>query len=187
MSVELSNGRLGVSPEKIQDHMMRKEAIARASHEPCPGPIADAFGEDDIPVKTASGIVRVRPIVHADIILLKRLDSPLYRQMQEAYKEVGSRDETNVDDEESCEICFQFTRPCREARTLLSKGRDEFREAALQAISDLHNPAEITQILKAVAEQVKRMFETALKYAEPDEKGSFPKAEEEPMTASAGG
>lgn len=157
---------------KEKEFVLRNMAVARAQGDPLPGPLSDAFSSEPIRV----GELEVRPIVAGDWIILKKLDSPLYRMVLER----DDKSPAEFTDEEGIEMCFQFTRSVREVRKALARGRDEFREAALQSISDKYDSPTISKLVMAVGEQLKRAYETAIKYVSPDDGGGERRNFQEP-------
>lgn len=150
-----------IPPEKVQEYELRAMAASRAGHDPLPGPLSGAFLDQEIKVLDVS----VRPVVAFDMAMFKKLDSPLYRQMLEPENAASIQ----FTEEEGWEMCFQFTRPCREVRAALAKGREAFRESATQAFGDKYRPQDITKIVDAIAEQIKRVFSTAVAHETGDE------------------
>jgi hypothetical protein len=94
----------------------------------------------------------------------------------------------DVSDEEHAEVVFQFTRSAKECRTILKKGKDYFREQAIEYMDtiDLH-VAKTADAVAAVMEQIRRSWETALKYQAEKEKGTVDFKEATHQMASVGG
>lgn len=177
-----------ISQEKLAEHALRVGATARANAEPLPGPVAGCFPAGSIQVGESHF---VRPIRAFDISILKKLNSPLYRQMLESDKN-GSGEEVEFTDEESWEICWQFSNPTARVKEVFQKGRAAIRAAAETEIGEALDPATVAMMVQAVGEQIKRAFQTALKYkadAGKEGKGEttfFRDTESTPKTALAG-
>lgn len=140
---------------RLTEFQTVQAAAPRANNDPLPGALNDAFSQDAIDV---DGVL-VRKVVAGDWIILKQIKSPLYEmQLGEKPEEIKSTEE------EDMELLFQFTRPIQEVRKVLAKGRDYFREQALQNISDKLEPEQITKIVGAVTTQFQRYYATRLKY-----------------------
>lgn len=171
----------GVNPVQelaTQRGAVLNEAVARANREPLPGALDRAFGpEGEIVV----GAFKVRKVVHADYPILKRLNSPLYRQMLE-----GSNEEIKPEHEELFELCYQFTRPCREVRETLNKGREFFREVATQTFGDA--PIEdgvLTAVFTAVVEQFTTSMSTMQAHTSKEEGKELPFQADSPPPKTA--
>ena len=171
--------------------------VRAAAANPLPGPLARAFDPEPL---TAAGFT-ARPVVAADFALLRRLDSPLFRrtlELAEYQRQIAlgklSADapapETTFSEEELAEMVYQFTRPVREGRAQLAAGRDAFREAAMQAVSDRVSPLELPKLVAMVVDNFTAAFGTALGHTAPQSEGgetvNFSPAPAQP-TGSAGG
>lgn len=163
---------LGLIPESTFRrfaHQCRSEESAHA--EVLPGPLANAFGVDNV-IMVAG--MEVRPIRASDWKLLKAINSPLYTQtvqsdeMIEAAKSGKLADFKGKDidytEEDGIELCFIFTRHPKDCRSVLAKGREVFRETAMQEFGDKVSAQEMGEVMKAVAAQAQSAFSTALKY-----------------------
>lgn len=166
----------------------RVAATAQANADPLPGPLADAFAH--VP-QTIAGLT-VRPLVHYDFVLLKRLGSPLLEQLSKVGSGDQVKSETPFTDEQGYEMIYQFTRPAKLAAVVLARGREVFAQAALEEIGMALGPVDVAALVVAVQREFIRAFSTAVKYGSPApaaEAGtvfSVPPAEA-PTTASAGG
>ena len=155
---------MGKEPSQaVTDHVLRVAAAPIANADPLPGPLLEAF--DNVPIKV--GQFEVRPVVAADWLILKRLNSPLYRQ---AIETESVPIETSDDD--GIEIIYQFTRPAKEVRAVLAQGLEHFKEQAKQAIADECNMAQLEELIAAVRIQLQRTYTTALAYVQEKESGS---------------
>ena len=172
----------------------------RANAEPLPGPLARAFGIEELKVMGFT----IRPVVASDFILLKQLDSPLYRQvfaLAEHARRVKAGEvlqdapppETKYDEAECVEMIYQFTRPLAEVRAALRAGRAQFRETALGAITDALPIAQMEvfpRLVASVVENFTAAFGTAVQYGAPDKDENhsvFTTPAAAGATASAGG
>jgi hypothetical protein len=141
---------------RLTEFQLSQAASSRANAEPLPGALGDAFGQDTIMV----GNIPVRKIVAGDWIILKQLNSPVYKM------QLGdSSEEIEATDEENCELVFQFINPIIKVREMLRKGRVHFTEQALQFLVDGNISEETSvKLVKAVTEQFNRYFAVRLKY-----------------------
>jgi hypothetical protein len=178
----------------------RQPHLRRANAEPLPGPLATAFTLDELKVFGFT----LRPVVASDFILLKRLNSPLYRQtfaLAEHARQIKAGEippdaaapATQYDDEECVEMIYQFTRPLAEVRAALQRGREKFRETALTAVTDAIPIAQMDaypRLVTTVIENFTAAFSTAVQYsaAGKDENETvFTTPAAAGATASAGG
>lgn len=181
----------------IAAHQARQAATRRANAEPLPGPLATAFNADEL---QALGI-KLRPVVASDFILLKKLNSPLYRrtfELAEHARQVKAGElaadapppQTNFDEEECVEMIYQFSIPLPQARAELKRGREFFREQAQQAITD-HAPVDaLPRLVEAVVANFTAAFSTAVQYSGESKEGEetvFTTPAAAGATASAGG
>ena len=162
------------------------QEFREAAADPLPGPLAAAF--EGLPEAVAG--LRVRKMVHYDFALLRRLNSPLLRQMAGTNGKKGKKG-TAFTDEQGYEMVWQFTRPCEEVESALDKlGVSGFRKLTKREIGFGLGPVEVALRVKMVEREVLRSFLTALKYTEKD-KGSgetvFTRPPAVPVTGSAGG
>lgn len=113
----------------IAAHQQDQQHRRHANAEPLPGPLAIAFTIEEL---TALGFT-IRPVVASDFILLKKLDSPLYRQvfaLAEHTRKIKAGEipkdapppETKYDEDECVEMIYQFTRPLEEVRRTWRRG-----------------------------------------------------------------
>ncbi len=105
------------------------------------------------------GAIPVRKIVAGDWIILKQLDSPVYKM------QLGDNaEEVNPTDTENIELIFQFITPIAKVREMLRVSRSYFTEQALQTISDTMDDDVIAKLVRAVTEQFNRYFAVRLKF-----------------------
>ncbi len=179
--------------EKVLRHNLITAATSRANGDPLPGPLAAAFCEGAIRIGS-SGLL-VRKVVANDWVIFKKVNSPMLRLIEELNQAAGKLDHPAPDvamtDEEEFELCYQFTRPISEVRSVLNQGLEKFKNAALVSIGDLHSDIVVKLITAAIVEQIKRAWQTANQYAgemkEDGEVTFFRDTNPEPGTASAGG
>lgn len=173
--------------------------VRRANAEAFPGPLAQAFAEDP---PNLHGF-KLRPVVAADFILLRKLGSPLYKQTQALTEHAGKiksgllpegtpMPKTDFEDEEAFEMIYQFTIPIHQARSELNKGRDYFRECALRAVADKLNPMHVPDLVTGIVNNFLATFATVIEHAPPAKEGgteivNFPAPPAAKATASAGG
>lgn len=165
----------------------REAAYAAANAAVLPGPLAGAME----PEMTEVAGLRVRRVVHYDFVLLRRLNSPLLKQLARAAE--GESGGTEFSDEDAYVMVWQFTRPVREAAAYLAEhGADGVKAAALEAIGCALGPVEVGLLVKAVEREFVRALSTVVKY-EPARPGAesggavFTAPPAERMTGSAGG
>lgn len=150
----------GLEPELLQKQKAIDRVQAQANADPLPGSLAKAFPLPEIKV----GAFSVRAPVAYDWALLKKLNSPIHRQVLEMAKPDGQKD-VEFTDEEGWDICFQFTRPCREVAEVIRKGGAELlRQQAEELFAMVLQPLEVTEIVKAVISQIVATWETAMSY-----------------------
>lgn len=160
-----------VSPEKMETAIVENAATQRVISDPLPGPMLDAVANPEMDVMTSKGKVTFRPVVVYDFTIFKKINSPHYRTMLE--RETGvTVDELNIEDEELYEMVYQFTHSCKEIRALLRKGREIFRETAIEAIGDKYDMADLTILLNGVAAQIQKGFSTMMAHGPPEDKNA---------------
>lgn len=171
---------------KVLQHSLERAARDRVSGDPLPGPLAQAFLEGDI----QAGGLAIRPFVASDWVILRGLESPIIRLIEELAQNPKEDPKITISDEEKFEIIYQFTRPAKECRALLKRGKDLFRETATDFVDERKlNLVQMQECLNAAMEQIRRSWETTLKYQSDQGKGDgtkdFPQAT--PPTALGGG
>lgn len=118
------------------DLQRQQTATRRANTEPLPGPLDRAFAPEEL---AQFGFV-LRPVVASDFILLKKLNSPLYRQtfvLAEHARQIKSGElpedapppRTEYDEDECVEMIFQFTRPLPVVREIFRRGTNHNPDA----------------------------------------------------------
>jgi len=172
-----------VDQDRLKQHFYRTEATKRANADPLPGPAGDAFA---LHGEIAVGPHSVRRVVASDWKILKALDSPIVRMLLELRQNPSSVAEVSVSAEEDWEIAYQFTRPIAESKSLIAKGRDEYRKVAECEIGDQIDEPTINVIRAAVLEQIRRSFLSAISYQQKIDNGGettfFPGAGATPAT-----
>jgi len=160
-------------------HEARVAARVRANADPLPGPLLAAFAAEPI---TVAGITLVQ-ITASHIALLRRIDSPLHAMLSGQLEE--------LDEEQTIEALYTLSRGPREGRATLARGRETFRETALQTVGDALRVGDLAAIGAALLAQVTQSFSTALSHAaRPSEDGSQSFTAHQPAvptTDSAGG
>lgn len=149
------------------DAGLRNEAGKRAAADPLPGPLADAFLKDSIPVGVG---ISVRRIVASDWHILKALDSPILRQLLELQKDEALREETEYSDSEQCEMVYQFTHAPKQCRELLKMGRETYRSTAQDYCDSGIDFAQMPLIIAAITKQLSDCIATSISYNATDEK-----------------
>jgi hypothetical protein len=84
--------------------------------------------------------------------------------MLEAGADKKELESLKIEDEEMYEMIFQFTHSCKEIRSLLKKGRDAFREAAIEDIADKYSMSDLNILLNGVAKQIQKGFVTMVEH-----------------------
>lgn len=172
----------GISPAEVAAHVARQERLETAAADALPGPLALAFARAP---QTVAGLT-VRPVVHADFVVLKKLGSPILANlMGKTPKRAAVH---ALSDDSTYELIYQFTRPCAEAERLVdSLGPKKFRDTARQAIGYALGPIEVMLLSQAVQREFEAAFSTVITHEpKPADDGSFP-APPARGTASAGG
>lgn len=141
-------------------------AKAESNMEPLPGPLADAFG----PALVVEGI-RIRPVVHYDLVILRQLNSPLYQHMLEMGKPEGERQEIQYTDDDGYMLIWQFITPIAQVREELERGHESLKACALAATAFRLPPSVVAALIPAVLENFQRAFIGAVKYGAPEKDG----------------
>lgn len=181
----MPNTVVAVPEEKLRAFALETEAAKRASADPLPGPLAAAFGPQDIIVDNW----HIRPLVAYDWAVMKDTNHAIYRQMLE-YMQLGDKaPDVEPTPQEAWEIIYLLSRPCEAADEVFQRGAKAFATAARREIGMKLHPGEITLLSKACFTQVQRHMTTMVKYAQKADKDGeqsfFPQPPSE--TASAGG
>jgi hypothetical protein len=144
---------------EVAERAAREAAYAQANGAVLPGPLAEAIEPE--PVEVAG--LRVRRVVHYDFVLLRRLNSPLLKQLARAAE--GQAGGTEFSDEDAYVMVWQFTRPVREAAAYLAEhGANGVRAAALESIGCALGPVEVGLLVQAVEREFVRALSTVVKY-----------------------
>ncbi len=146
-----------MTPSQIAAHPI---AVERANREPLPGALAGAFD----PMQSIKvGDYTIRPIVAGDYTLIKKLNSPVYRQILELQKENGG-EEVQVDDVEQWELIYILTNPPEHSLKLLYNGGN-IRDKAIETLGAKLGPLLVADLFIACIQQFKTHMETMLSYA----------------------
>lgn len=182
--------------------VLRGEASKRASADPLPGPLANAFASlpISVTVSTINGEqkeYKVRPLVAYDWAMFKQLNSPVFRMMQEIMQVgVEKAEMINAEPHEDWELCYLLTRPCAESDRVFMKGRAGFTQSAKEEFGFQLDTAQIVELMKACLEQVRAHMSTMTKYAVQAEaqdapagspESFFANSSQQNQTGSAGG
>ena len=97
--------------------------------------------------------------------------SPILDQIAEMQKPEGQREEVRMTDEQQWEICWQFTHPIADVKAAFSKSPEELAKLA-EEFGDTESPQVMDLLLRAVIEQLRRTYETALSYAQEAKEGA---------------
>ena len=171
---------------EAQAHAARQQALREASADPLPGPLAAAFAPTH---PTIAGLT-VRPVVHADFVILKKLNSPILATLtgRKAKPGAAAPRQSALTDDSTYDLIYQFTRPCQDVEREVDKlGPKDFRAKARLAIGYTLGPVEVLLLAKAIEAEFTRAFSTLIGYAaKAPSDGSFTAPPPTP-TASAGG
>jgi|SRR3974390_361677 len=176
----------GVGENRLLKQQIDNQAGIRAAADPLPGPLVDAFWPSDISVDK----FKVRPLVAYDWAIMKRINSPIYRQMLEVMQKGDKASEIEAEPEELWDLIFLLTRPCAESDAFFKKGVEGFKEEAKKEIGFKLHTAVVAQLAQACTDQIFTHMTTMLSYAPKPEEGevkNFTKADPTPATDSAGG
>jgi len=144
---------------KVADYQARLEETTAASVEPLPGPLKEAFGVADL-----KSPLRLRPVVHYDLVLLRALDSPLFKHL-EAQALGAEAPRTEFSDEQGYEMLYLFTIPCKEAKAQIEQlGSEGFRQRAFDEIATALSPAAFAAAILELQENFINAFTTAVRY-----------------------
>lgn len=152
--------------ETAQEQQLTDDANRRAAATPLPGALADAFLRGAIQVDETTF---VRRVVASDWPILQWLNSPLYRLILEIQKDEAIREEIPYTDEEEWEMCWQFTHSPKECRALKEKGREVFKQTAIDEIGDSSLMGVQKKIVSAISAQVVASFGTKVGFGDGEE------------------
>ena len=147
----------------------RVAAADKARAAALPGPMREAFAGEPRHLYGQT----LQPVTAGLEAILTRIDSPLLPTFAvilashgKPPEEVRAAIEAAVKPAPDAliETAFCFTRPARELRGLLDKGRLAFREAAMDAIGDKLNQVQLALLYKACSEHYAQCFVTAISY-----------------------
>lgn len=149
----------GLTFAELERESRRRLAVYEANADPLPGPLALAFPAAPIRV----GTLAIRPFVHADWATLRKLDSPLLKQIAEMRKPAEMRETTPCSDQEEWEMVLVFLLDPERAEALASN-RAEFTRFAREKIGLGLNPFIFEMLKAAVIQQFTRCCETAVQF-----------------------
>ena len=177
----------GITAKQLDAHLRGMDHREQAHKEPLPGSLLEAFA--GLPDQIAG--LRVRALCHFDFVILRRLESPLLRQL---VKSKASKPKTPYNDEEAYAMVYQFTRPAAEIADFFDKflnvksAAAAFRKVAREQIGLKLGPIEAGLLVKAVEREFVAYFSTAVNYGPQEaDDGSFPLPPAPQRTGSAGG
>ena len=155
---------------KVSDISERKEAAARASATPLPGPLADAFAiSPDISV----GKYKVRAFLEGDFELLQALEHPLYEMLIAMFSGKENKADYFPRGLVAWELCYMFTHSFDDIEELLkNSGVGQFKAVAKSEFGRLPTAA-ILRLHQAVLKQVMQASSTAIAFgSSEDDEGS---------------
>lgn len=186
----------GLTWKVYRETIKRQAAAEKVNGDPAPGPLAGAF----LPEKLEHLGIEIREMQYFDILLLKKLDSPLFRRLKELSKPIGERKPAPFTDEEGFEMVFQFTHDIFEVQKLILRGREVFLieatrfvlELAKSKVKDPGNsfreiPDFIHHLEDLCVANFIRSMDTHVRYAPPDSPDSPKLPPPDSRTESAGG
>ncbi len=175
-----------LAPEKAIKHGLERDALARASGDPFPGPLAEAFCKTSITV----GEWKIRKIVASDWVAFKQLNSPLLRFVLDIQQGVEDL-KFEAEESELWALCWQMMHNPKQVRELMAQGVEAFNAKAQEEIGDHLETSQVTLIVRAIIEHLRRSWETVVKYAsDMQEKEGitfFPDSGASPRTGSDSG
>jgi hypothetical protein len=199
MNPPLTHDELEAALAKDILAIREREATRRqVATDPLPGPAARAWAGEPVRVHGFT----IRPCLGGDVILLKRLDSPLIRRTKELVEhfrkvadgelpEDAALPNSEYSDEEAVEMIFQFLVPIDDARRMVNQGRGYYREAALRYVADELPYPVIPELMDAVEQNYRASFDTFVRFAartkEGEESRNFSMPPAKAVMASAGG
>lgn len=152
----------GISKERLEEHSMSVMAGRRANSEPLPGPMADAFAAGAIKV----GEHRVRKVVASDWVAFKQIKSPVLEMILDLQQGAGNPEykpsEVEFSDQQQWELAWQFIKTPKEVRKAIVDGT--ISALAEAEIGDVIEQPIVMLLIAAVMEQLKRSWQTAVKY-----------------------
>jgi hypothetical protein len=171
----------------------REAEIAAAHAAALPGALRDAFAADP-PQLHGHTLV---PVTAGLVAVLERIKSPL---LQVARLAAANPEKTiaeiqalmagdDIEPEADAETVYCFLHPAKELRQLLNRGREVFREMAMEEVGELH-PAVVADLARACGGHFAASFSTIVRFrsAQKSEDGSVKSPPPvERRTASAGG
>ncbi len=132
-----------------------KVATERALQDPVPGPSIEAFNDGMVDVTLANGKkVTIRPIVPADMITFKRINSPVYQLMLDSAMEPAMRGEIKFLEEDIFQFIYMFLKPASYSRQLACKDIEKYKEEAITEVGENMLPSDIALIQSVVIKQV---------------------------------
>lgn len=158
----------GVSKERMEEHGMSVMAGRRANSEPLPGPMAEAFAGGSIKV----GEYRIRKVVASDWVAFKQIKSPVLEMILDLQQGAGNPEykpsEMEFSDQQQWELVWQFLKTPKEVRKAIADGT--ISALAESEIGDAVEQPTVMLLIAAVMEQLKRSWQTAVKYGAEAEK-----------------
>lgn len=145
--------------EKMTDAIMQSMSNDRASKEPLPGAVNDAFDiNDEITVQTSEGDVTIRKMKTIDITIFKLTDSPFYKLIMGDLKENGDVDKdfkaTFPDEELMYLLIYQFINPAKDIYRSVKRNKELFKETATEEIGTKFSPADILVLIEAIMKHI---------------------------------
>lgn len=146
---------------KANELFLKTEAGKRAVSDPLPGSLSKAFPASSIEVDD----YKIRPLVAYDWALLKLLDSPVFRQMQE-YMQCGEKaKDIQPTDFELFEMIYLLSRPCEEVDAVYEQGGVQAIRKQARGLGMKLNTGQTALMSSACFSQIKAHMETIVKYA----------------------
>lgn len=137
---------------KTEEAIMESLSNERASREPLPGPAEFIFNNDPLTVKTSIGEVVIRPMKAYDINIFKLINSPFYRVIMNDIENGQSSMFTT--EEESYELIYQFTHPCKDVYQLFKRGPEVFRDVVIEEVAFVYNPQDAALLVEKIMSHI---------------------------------
>lgn len=145
--------------EKMTDAILQSMSNDRASREPLPGAVNDAFDiTDDITIQTSEGDVTIRKMKTIDITIFKLTDSPFYKLIMGDLKEKGDVDKDFKamfpDEELIYLLIYQFTHPAKEIYRMVKKNKELYKETATEEVGTKFSPADTLVLIESIMKHI---------------------------------
>jgi len=143
----------------IKEAQIQNLSNERASREPIPNIIEDAFNSDEMIIETSVGEVKIRKMVIADMTIFKLTDSPFYKLMMGDVTEDGNNSNEVFkklfpDEEYLSSLVYQFTNPVKDVYKLIKKSKSEYYDTVTEYVGFVYEPADILLIVNGIIKHI---------------------------------